>query len=267
MKFDIVFSDIDGTLVDDNHLPMPKTVRKIKELTQSGIPFILVSARPPMGVKRVLDMLGISSPMICFCGGVITDGKGGILADHGIPMDTAMKIKGYFERKFPDVCVCSYLYDRWFCDDASHYWVNYEIGVTGMTPEEIRLNDLAKTEDRVHKLLCMGDPGQMDTAQKELTALYSSDAAIYRSKREYIEVTPKGVSKSGAIRELCKIYSTDASRVLAFGDNFNDLDMLEYAGFSVAMGNAPDEIKAVCSAVTADNNSEGIFLALEKYLD
>lgn len=266
MNFDIIFSDIDGTLVDDNHLPMPKTAEKIRELVKNGVPFIPVSARPPMGVKRVLDLLQIASPMICFCGGVIVGGDGKALRDSGIPMDTAIKIKAFFDEKFPDVCVCSYLYDRWLCDDASHYWVKYEIDVTAMTPEEMRLCELSKTEKCIHKFLCMGDPDEIDAAEKELRAIFDDSAAIYRSKKEYIEITPKGVSKSGAMRELCKIYSTDVKRALAFGDNFNDADMLECAGFSVAMGNAPDEIKALCSAVTDDNNSEGIYNALIKYM-
>ena len=266
MNYDIIFSDIDGTLVDDRHNPMPKTAKKIKQITEEGIPFILVSARPPRGVKRVLDMIGFSWPMICFCGGVITDKDGNIVFDEGIPIDTAIGIKDYFDTKFPEVCVCSYLYDRWLCDDKTHYWVNYEIGVTAMTPEELSLRELKKSENKVHKLLCMGDPEQMDKAEAELRELFDGKAAIYRSKKEYIEVTPAGVSKSRAMKVLCENYNTDISRAMAFGDNFNDLDMLECAGMVVAMGNSPDEIKAVCKYVTDDNNSEGIYNALVKLM-
>ncbi len=140
--YDIVFSDIDGTLVNDEHLVTPKTAEKICELTNNGVPFILVSARPPMGVKHAQDMLGIDSPMICFCGGVIVNTDSSIIKDDGIPMDTAVKIKRFFDENYPDMCVCSYLYDRWLCDDKEHFWVKYETGVTAMQPEEKSLYEL-----------------------------------------------------------------------------------------------------------------------------
>ncbi len=110
----------------------------------------------------------------------------------------------------------------------------------------------------------MGDPTSAGRAEKDLRDIFDGDAAIYRSKREYIEITPKGVSKSAAMRELCRIYGTSAERTLAFGDNYNDLDMLKAAGLSVAMGNAPEEIKAACGMTTGDNNSDGIYSALTK---
>lgn len=74
----------------------------------------------------------------------------------------------------------------------------------------------------------------------------------------------KSATKANAIRFMEKILNLTGNEVIAFSDNFNDLDMLEYAGLSVAMDNAPDEIKAVAKRITANNNEDGIGLILNE---
>ena len=76
----------------------------------------------------------------------------------------------------------------------------------------------------------------------------------------------KSATKANAIRFMESILAVKGEEVIAFGDNFNDLDMLEYAGLSVAMGNAPDEIKRVAKRVTLSNNEDGIAIVLNELL-
>ena len=71
-------------------------------------------------------------------------------------------------------------------------------------------------------------------------------------------------TKGNAVRFLEKYFGLKTEEVIAFGDNFNDLDMLEHAGLGVAMGNAPDEIKQAANRVTAGNNEDGLALILEE---
>ena len=72
-------------------------------------------------------------------------------------------------------------------------------------------------------------------------------------------------SKSDAIHMLKNHFNVDREEIMAFGDNFNDIDMLQYAGLGVAMGNASDEVKKAADIVTDINDNEGERQILDKY--
>ena len=74
----------------------------------------------------------------------------------------------------------------------------------------------------------------------------------------------KDVSKANGIEVLLHHLNITPAQAIAFGDNYNDLDMLELAGVGVAMNNAPDDVKKTASAVTDDNNHDGIYKFLQK---
>ena len=79
-----------------------------------------------------------------------------------------------------------------------------------------------------------------------------------------LEIMENGVTKGSAVRTLCELKNIPISETVAFGDNYNDLDMLNTVGLPFLMGNAPEDLKKLVPNVTSDNNSEGIFKGLEK---
>lgn len=87
---------------------------------------------------------------------------------------------------------------------------------------------------------------------------------IVRSSDILIEIMNKDVSKANGIEVLLRHLNMIPAQAIAFGDNYNDLDMLELAGVGVAMNNAPDDVKKTASAVTDDNNHDGIYKFLQK---
>ena len=88
---------------------------------------------------------------------------------------------------------------------------------------------------------------------------------IYQSKPTYLEIMNKDVSKPKAIEKLLSLYDIDSSEIVAIGDNYNDADMLKYAGVGIAMGNAPDKVKLVSDFITLSNDEDGIVTAVNKY--
>lgn len=87
---------------------------------------------------------------------------------------------------------------------------------------------------------------------------------IMRSSPILLEIMDKTVSKAEGIKIMLEHFGLKANQSIAFGDNYNDLDMLELAGVGVAMNNAPDDVKKTASAVTDDNNHDGIYKFLQK---
>ena len=88
--------------------------------------------------------------------------------------------------------------------------------------------------------------------------------SIVRSAPHLLEIIERTVSKATGIELLLAHYGIDRTEALAFGDNYNDIPMLRYVGHSVAMGNAPEEIKGTANSVTEANDADGIYHFLKK---
>ncbi len=109
----------------------------------------------------------------------------------------------------------------------------------------------------------------IDSLYTKLTEKYKKDISVVPAKIAYpmLNITSVGATKTNAIRKLLSASGISMDSVLAFGDDYPDLDMLQSCGISVAMANAFSEIKAVCGYETASNDEDGVAVVLEKMLD
>ena len=259
--YSMVFLDIDGTLLDSRHQIMPCTLNRLKSLHEVGVPIILCSARPPAGVHLVSGQMGMMNPMACYNGGLVFDEKGTILRDVGIDIQQAMKFKQFVSERFPEVVVNAYLYNVWMVEDTQHPMILREAEITQSMPLKGSLEMVAASASHVHKLLCMGDAMQIRALQHEIPEYFPELMAL-RSKPEYLEIlSPESTKRSGA-QVLLNHYGLEAKRAVAFGDSDVDVDMLQYCGLGVAMGNAPKSVKDAADFVTASNDQEGVYIAL-----
>ena len=107
----------------------------------------------------------------------------------------------------------------------------------------------------------MGDPKQIRGLQLEAARQFPQLMAL-RSKPEYLEILSPESTKRSAVQALLDHYRLRPERAVAFGDSDVDVDMLQYCGLGVAMGNAPKSVKEAADFVTASNDEEGIYIAL-----
>ena len=259
--YSMVFLDIDGTLLDSQHRIMPCTLNRLKTLHEGGVPVILCSARPPAGVHLVAEQMGLTSPMACYNGGLVFDEKGTILRDAGIDIRRAVEFKRFVAERFPEVVVNAYLYNVWMAEDPQHPMVSREAEITQSTPLQGSLEMIAGSATHVHKLLCMGDAMRIRALQHE-AGKHFPDLMALRSKPEYLEILSPESTKRSAAQVLLEHYGVEAKRAVAFGDSDVDVDMLQYCGLGVAMGNAPKSVKEAADFVTASNDQEGVYIAL-----
>ena len=259
--YSIVFLDIDGTLLDSRHQVMPCTLNCLKNLHEKGIPIILCSARPPKGVNVVAEPLGLTGPAACYNGGLIIDQDLTILRDVGIDTPLAMEFRRFVSERFPDLVVSAYLYNVWLAEDPQDPLIVQEAEISGCTPLQGSLDQVSSAAPHVHKLLCMGDAQRIRALQKEITLQFPQLMAL-RSKATYLEILPLESTKGSAVRVLLDHYGLSAKQAVAFGDNDVDMDMLQYCGLGVAMGNAPRQVKEAADYVTASNDEEGVYIVL-----
>ena len=259
--YSIVFMDIDGTLLDSQHRVMPQTKARVQELHRRGIPIVLCSARPPEGVNRVAGQIGLYGARACYNGGLIYDAYSTILRDVGIDIHKAMDFRRFVAERFPELVVSAYLYNIWMTEDPRHPLIRQEAEISGCAPLMGELEQVAGAVSHVHKLLCIGDPAQIRTLQR-LVRQYFPQLTALRSKANYLEILPPESTKGGAAQVLLQHYGLSADQAVAFGDSDVDADLLQYCGLGVAMGNAPRQVKEAADYVTASNDEEGVYIAL-----
>ena len=259
--YSTVFLDIDGTLLNSRHQIMPCTRSHLEYLQGRGIPIVLCSARPPEGVTLVAEQAGLQGPVACYNGGLIFDENHTILRDVGIDIQTAMDFKRFVSEQFPDLVVSAYLYNVWLAEDPQHPLIEQEAEITGFLPLEGTLEQLASAASHVHKLLCIGDAIRIRALELETRKRFPQLMAL-RSKATYLEILSPESTKGSAAQVLLEHFGLSPKQAVAFGDSDVDVDMLKYCGLGVAMGNAPRSLKEAADYVTASNDEEGVYIAL-----
>jgi len=221
-----VFSDFDGTLLTSDHRISPKTLDAIQRITKQGIPFTPISARSPLGIWPYAKLIENYNIIVAFSGALILDKNATPI--YSVQIDPAdIQDINQVLVDHPALGVNYYTYDDCVARDLDNKWVIYERSVTGI---------------------------QIDPYD---------ESAVY-SPANFLEVMHKSATKGNAVRFLEDYFHVKMEECVAFGDNFNDLDMLESVGLGVAMGNAPDEIKQAANRVTASHNDDGIALILNE---
>ncbi|WP_439287745.1 Cof-type HAD-IIB family hydrolase [Lonepinella sp. BR2904] len=257
MSYQAVFSDIDGTLLNSQHQITSRTEQAIKAIVKKGIPFIPVSARPPYAITPYTEQLHTEQAIICYSGALILDKN--LTALYSVLIEqNDLRLLNQILADYADLSINHYAGLNWFSNDLSNFWTLQESQITGLQAQIVP-TDLTD----VHKILVMGNAANIQQLEQKLKQNLPH-LSIHRSKPEYLEIMNKAATKAKAIQFMEKLLNITTDQVIAFGDNFNDLDMLQYAGLSVAMGNAPDEIKQVAKQVTTSNNEDGIALVLER---
>ena len=259
--YSAVFLDIDGTLLNSRHQVMPCTKSHLQYLQGRGVPVILCSARPPKGVDLVAEQIGLPGPAACYNGGLIIDDSYTILRDVGIDIRLAMDFRQFVAERFPDLVVSAYLYSVWMVEDPHHPLIEQEADISGCTPLQGSLEQVAASASHIHKLLCMGDAMRIRALEKE-TAQHFPQLMALRSKATYLEILSPEATKGSAAKVLLEHYGLNPKQAVAFGDSDVDVDMLQYCGLGVAMGNAPRQVKEAADYVTASNDEEGVYIAL-----
>jgi len=259
----IIFSDIDGTLLDSRH-QMPEAIASaIRRIEAAGIPFVFVSARMPKSIRQIQATAGGKSPIIAYSGALAQDSAGRVLFEETIPAKTTVSVCELAEREFPNICVSLYGGDRWVTLDPKNLWIVEEASITGLYAERIVSWQEACKRIPVHKIFCMGMPSAVVRLQEAVSAAFP-ECDAYRSKDTYLEIVSNAASKAKALRQFCAEYQYPVRQSIAFGDYYNDLGMLKAAGTGVAMGNAPADVKAAADCVTESNDQEGVRRFLER---
>jgi len=268
MSYKLLCTDIDGTLLNADRELAPETIAQFKRIKDNcGI--ILASSRMPNAMRHLQAEVDIlDSPMIAYNGGLVLAGDR-VLSSTEIEYNEVRKIVELSHGT--EIHVSVYNSDEWYVPSMD-YWANREASNTKVTPQvrhlEETLGEYGMTQKGAHKVMCMGPAEEIAVLYSNLITQLNDDLHVYRSKDTYLEIASKKISKKSAIATLLEhVYvHLDWKDVIAFGDNYNDMEMLEAVGMGVAVGNAKHEVLTIANDVTATNKEHGVALSVAKHI-
>lgn len=266
----LLILDIDGTISGKSNQVTETVKNAIKEAQGKGIKVGLATGRMFCSALRFHQEIDADLPIIAYNGAWMqrVDNQE-ILLHQPVNKNIAQELLKYFREKQEQKELEIHLYydDQLYVENFSKKTDFY------VTRSGISFNVIDKLENLLDnhptKVLAQSpDSDFIGNLLEDLQNRYSTDELyLTQSNPIYLEATQANVNKGSTIKYLVEnILEYNAEEVMAIGDNYNDYTMLKYAGFSVAMGDAPEEIKNIASAVTKDVENDGVAEAIASYL-
>jgi len=266
MKYKLIAADMDGTLVNDDSELTERTKTAIIKAVDAGVIFVVATGRAFSNVQIVNELFDKDMPFIVFNGAAAYMGKSEkLLFERFLDFDLAVEAFNIGQEK--DLAQIVWTGPRlWInrsCEETLRYASFYKDSGTSI------ITDLAAIKDEVRgvsKVLWIDDPAKIKELSVEMCVHFDGRLKCVSSMLHFLEFISNDAGKGTALADIGKLYGIDKSEILAIGDGQNDIGMLEYAGFGVAVENAPDEVKAVCDHVTLSNNDDGVAEVINKFI-
>lgn len=256
----LICSDVDGTLLRDDKSFSERNKETIKRvINERGIKFMIVTGRMYSAIAEFYNELGVDGIASCLNGALLYE-NGKIIISHKIDRDVALGV--YKLSKQFGLDMISINDDLWYSENHSGFLYETKRPIYRKDSILSDFNSLLKSVD-MNKLLFMSeDKEKLKALRTSLMERYK-DATYYYSD-DFLEIMPPHVNKGSAIDDISRYLNIDKSEIMAIGDDYNDKEMLEKAGFSFAMGNAPDIIKNSARFITDTNENDGVAKAIER---
>jgi Cof subfamily protein (haloacid dehalogenase superfamily) len=250
-KIDLVVSDVDGTLLTADKRLTDGAKAAVRRLHEAGIGFTITSSRPAIGMPFLIEPLGITLPIGPFNGSSIVDPALKPIEEHLIPVSTAKR----------SIAVL----DQWLTRRADGEYVPHEKRAIRADPTVVA--DFSPFLEAACKIVgSSADPALLQRCEVAMRQAVGDQATAVRSQSYYLDVTPPDCNKGTFVKAIADQLGISIAAVATIGDMENDVPMFRTSGFSVAMGNAPEEVKKLATHVTASNENEGFAKAIEMIL-
>lgn len=243
--------DLDETLLRNDGSVSEQTLKTLAAWETSGRRTVIATGRPPRSARQIPDAL-LHLPCVCYNGAAIYQGgtqqyARTIAAPDGrwiVERLLAADLPGFVGMEIDDVLYVNRPTERW-----GHVY----------TPDLLTMTD----QPAAKILLSMRDYLQ---AESSMDGLPDSSKVLLSEKYDLAQIMPSGSSKATALHYLMESWGISMAQVAAFGDDVNDVEMVEEAGLGVAMDNAVAEVKAVADRITASNDRDGVALVVDELL-
>lgn len=249
-----VFVDLDGTVVHHAEL-LPTAVDAVAALQAAGVPVVVATGRMFLSACRFADLLDAADPVICFQGALVgRRSTGEILHHEQLEVEAAREIVAAIVEtgEHLNVMTADAFYVAEDNAEAQRYAQSARVPVNAV-------GDLVAWLDQpVTKLVVSGEPERMDALRDALVPRFGDRAFIAKSLPFYLEVAAPGVHKGVGCQVVADLLGIDRARCVAIGDGENDLELIDWAGFGIAVGGGHPELVANADWVAPSIDDDGV---------
>lgn len=266
-KYKLIAVDVDGTLVKKDQTISPRTVSTLLLAQQQGVKVAICSGRPTYGIAPHADTLRLADHngyVVSFNGGEIHDWATRQCL-HAHTLDASILPYLYECSRQHGFHIMSYVGTEIIAEAPDDPYIQFT-SMRNKMPVRPVPNFLEEATYPLPKCMIVGDPEPLHRLEEEMQPHLHGKAEAYRSEPFFLEIVPHGIDKATGLAALLSIAGLQRHELMAFGDGFNDITMLQFAGLGVAMGNAQDVVKRTADYITQSNEEDGIAEAVERFI-
>ena len=256
----LVVSDVDGTLLTKDKVLTEKAARAVRQLEDSGVGFTIVSSRPTVGMRFLIEPLRLTLPIGSFNGSSITDPGLNPIEQHALSKPAAQRSLEILNQF--DIDAWLFTNAQWFANNPDGQYNPLEGRTIKVDP--VITGDFTPYLSAACKIVgSSSDPALLQRCEEAMQQAIGTQATVVCSQTYYLDITPPGFDKGTFVETMAKRLGISTDAVATIGDMHNDVAMFRKSGMSIAMGNATDEIKRQATNVTTSNQDEGFAGAIE----
>ncbi|MEW6063678.1 MAG: Cof-type HAD-IIB family hydrolase [Bacillota bacterium] len=262
-KYRMLAIDLDDTLLNSQLKISARNKEYIRRAREAGVHVTLATGRMYCSALRYARELELNLPLITYQGALVKEAcSGEILIHRPVPLDLARQV---IERvKTLGYHINVYVDDNLYVEKVTSEAETYQ-RISGITAHPV--GDLLKFLDRPPtKVLIVGGVGALDDLGREIRQQFGTTLHITKSKPHFLEISHPEATKGHALDTLARRWGLTADQVIAIGDAPNDLEMIEYAGLGVVVGNAHGDVKDKADYVTHTNDRDGVAEVIAKFI-
>lgn len=263
MNLRLFLSDVDGTLVRPDKTLGEPVVTAVQRLIAAGVPVSIISARPPSGLLWIAERLGLTAPIGAFNGGTLVQPDGTVLSATHLEHEVAARTLEQVAR--PEVIRWVFAKGQWHTDRLDDHYTPRERVTSAQDP--ILCRDFGPLLDAVDKIVAVSsDHALLAALEHDVATALGEAAEVARSQPYYLDVTAPTANKGDGIAALAGALGIALADTAVIGDQYNDLPMFRRAGLSIAMGQAPEDVRQAAMRVTGPSDADGVAQAIETIL-
>lgn len=260
----LLLADVDGTLVTRDKVLTEAARAAARELHDAGITLAITSGRPPRGMSMLIEPLALEGAIAGFNGGVFVKPDLSVIESHTLDPATARQALQLVLDQGLDVWV--YTEEEWLIRDKDAPHVAREAWTVRFDAKLVASFTDAHLAHAVKIVGVSNDLDLVAACEKAAQSTLGAKASAARSQPYYLDVTHPQANKGTVVATLSRHLNIPPAQIATIGDMPNDVLMFRKSGFSIAMGNSSDEVKAQASAVTDSNENEGFAKAVRKFV-
>jgi hypothetical protein len=258
-----IATDLDRTLIGEDYTLHERTIAAIAAARAAGIHVVIVTGRMFRSVRRYCEWAGLDDPVVCYQGAVVADPVSGRFLRHiAIPLELAREAIGAIEQEGFNL----------------NCYVDDNLYVSTMTPEARRYADfqqipietvgdlLTWLDKPPTKLVVIAAPEALDELGERLRERFAGRLYISKSLPFFLELASPEVSKGSGLGFVAEQLGFKAEETVAFGDGENDIELLDWAGYAVAVANADVRVLGHADFVCPPVTEEGVAQTIEAML-